>query len=44
MNIIHVLVLAGVSDPLELELHIIVIHHVGAGNLIQVLPKSNVCS
>jgi hypothetical protein len=32
------------SDSLELELKMIVSHHVGAGNQTQVFCKSNKCS
>ena len=33
-----------VSDPLKLELQVVVSHLVGAGNQTQVLYKSNKCS
>lgn len=32
------------SDPLELELQIVLSHHVGAGNWTQVVCKSSICS
>jgi hypothetical protein len=35
---------AGHQFPLDLELHMIVSHHVGAGNLTWVLWKSSQCS
>lgn len=33
-----------VSDNLEMELQTVVSHHMGAGNLTQVLCKNNKCS